>query len=34
MEYSHISVLRDEAVAALKPAEGGVYLDGTFGGGG
>ncbi len=34
MEYSHISVLRDEAVAALQLADGGVYLDGTFGGGG
>lgn len=33
-EYSHISVLRDEAVAALQLADGGVYLDGTFGGGG
>lgn len=33
-KYSHISVLRDEAVAALQPADGGVYLDGTFGGGG
>ncbi|MGE4482325.1 16S rRNA (cytosine(1402)-N(4))-methyltransferase RsmH [Acidocella sp.] len=33
-EYSHISVLRDEAVAALEPVDGGVYLDGTFGGGG
>ncbi len=33
-EYSHISVLRDEAVAALQLTDGGVYLDGTFGGGG
>jgi 16S rRNA (cytosine1402-N4)-methyltransferase len=33
-EYSHISVLRDEAVAMLQPVDGGVYLDGTFGGGG
>ncbi len=34
IEYSHVSVLREEAVAALQPVDGGVYLDGTFGGGG
>ncbi|MDE1906687.1 MAG: 16S rRNA (cytosine(1402)-N(4))-methyltransferase RsmH [Rhodospirillales bacterium] len=33
-DYSHISVLRDEAVAELRPVDGGLYLDGTFGGGG
>ncbi|MDE2240259.1 MAG: 16S rRNA (cytosine(1402)-N(4))-methyltransferase RsmH [Rhodospirillales bacterium] len=32
--YSHISVLREEAISALHPSDGGVYLDGTFGGGG
>jgi 16S rRNA (cytosine1402-N4)-methyltransferase len=30
----HITVLREEAVDALSPRPGGVYVDGTFGGGG
>jgi 16S rRNA (cytosine1402-N4)-methyltransferase len=30
----HVSVLRDEAVDALAPVDGGLYVDGTFGAGG
>ena len=30
----HIPVLRDEVLAALRPDEGGLYLDATFGAGG
>lgn len=30
----HITVLREPAVEALQPTRGGIYIDGTFGGGG
>ncbi|MBA2468946.1 MAG: 16S rRNA (cytosine(1402)-N(4))-methyltransferase RsmH [Chloroflexia bacterium] len=30
----HVTVLREAAVDALWPKEGGIYVDGTFGGGG
>jgi 16S rRNA (cytosine1402-N4)-methyltransferase len=33
-EFRHITVLLREAVQALRPVSGGVYLDGTAGGGG
>jgi 16S rRNA (cytosine1402-N4)-methyltransferase len=32
--FSHLSVLPEEVLALLDPAPGGIYLDGTVGGGG
>lgn len=34
MEFHHISVLFDEVMDALSPQDGGIYADGTLGGGG
>lgn len=34
MEFKHISVLYKESIDALKVKDGGVYVDGTLGGGG
>ena len=34
MEFSHLSVLKEEAVDALNIKPDGIYLDGTLGGGG
>lgn len=34
MKFDHISVMPDEAVAALNIKENGIYVDGTAGGGG
>jgi len=33
-EFNHISVLAHEVIEALDPARGGIYVDGTLGGGG
>ena len=33
-DFHHVTVLRDEAVAALQPAEGRILVDATLGGGG
>ena len=34
MEFKHISVLLEESIEALKIKSGGIYVDGTLGGGG
>ncbi len=34
MEFAHVSVLLEEAVSALKPERGGIFVDCTAGGGG
>ena len=34
MEFKHISVLLQESVSALRLHDGGIYVDGTLGGGG
>ncbi len=34
MEFKHTSVLLHETIDNLKPKDGGLYVDATFGGGG
>ena len=34
MAFEHIPVMLDQVIEMLKPREGGVFLDGTLGGGG
>ena len=34
MEFNHKSVLLDETVDSLNVKSGGIYVDGTLGGGG
>ena len=34
MEFAHAPILLEQAVELLAPHDGGVYVDGTLGGGG
>jgi len=34
MDFNHTSVMPHEVIEALKPGRGGIYIDGTLGGGG
>jgi 16S rRNA (cytosine1402-N4)-methyltransferase len=34
MEFAHIPVMLNECMQGLQPKDGGIYFDGTLGGGG